>query len=239
MTGKGDTTRDLHFRIIKTFLYWCERSNPEIKAPNLRGAGPIIRSTGQPDHLATDEVLALLNAARGIEERVMFEFMLSTGVRASEVCNMKPKDVHDNYVDIESKGVWIANVQKKHRTVPITPDMRESLLVLGQGRGWVFLNDYGKKMSRGVVGHRVRAALRRAHIKKESMGAHLTRHTVGFMTQDQYGDLRYTADLLGHAKLQMTMRYTTPTKEEVDKKYNALGQHPLAWMRNGNGEAHQ
>jgi integrase/recombinase XerD len=201
---------------------------------------PKVRA-GVPKALSEDEVAALLGAVTGDEpadrrDRAVLEVLYSTGMRISELVGLSLGDLalQDGLVRALGKG-------SKERLVPIGRYAREALEAwLGAGgRGamapvrWarrgdaeaVFLNHRGGRLSRQGAW-----AIVKAHGDRVGLGdrlsPHVLRHSCATHMLDRGADLRVVQELLGHASVATTQRYTKVATEQLFAAYQAA--HPRA-----------
>ena len=225
-------TRNLLFRHVRTFLYWCEDIH-EIEPPKFRRLAPPTEETEQ-DPLTEAEVRAVLAASREPDYRhpymfqneTMFELMLSTGLRAGGVATLTPDRVFpDHIVTTEKTGKG---------EYGITEDLYRKLVETNRRTPgpFVFCNDKGRPMNTSSVRNRVYKMLKRCGIKKLHQGAHLLRHTVGTFIYEQSGDLKLVQQQLGHKTLTMANRYATMS--DARKRLGVERYNPVAVVA-GNG----
>jgi integrase/recombinase XerD len=74
---------------------------------------------------------------------------------------------------------------------------------------YLFLSSVGTPVCADWLGRKVRACLSRAGINKRG-SCHLLRHSVATLMLEGGADIRYVAEMLGHARLETTPRYTNP-----------------------------
>ncbi|MED5580361.1 MAG: tyrosine recombinase [Nitrospinota bacterium] len=189
-----------------------------------------------PRVLNDSEVLSLIfapknhNLKRGAmkyeDERdsCIFEFMYSTGLRASELVSMKMQQLNlkDNYCIFEGKG-------EKTRLVPIGDFARESLikyienirpLLLKKKNNqtdYLFVTRRGKGMTRQSLWNRIKFWSTKAGISK-NVSPHTLRHSFATHLLKFGSDLRTVQVLLGHTDISTTEIYTHIDNQDI-KKY--------------------
>ncbi len=169
-----------------------------------------------PDVLTVDEVNALLTSPPpgplSIRDRVVLELLYACGARASEVIGIGISDLREQtrYVRLRGKG-------QKERLVPLGEvarkqlrrymrDLRPQLNLSGKEEA-LLLNKKGKPLSRQVVWKIVKEAGALAGIHKR-IYTHLLRHSFATHLLEGGADLRSVQELLGHANMTTTERYT-------------------------------
>lgn len=182
-----------------------------------------------PDILSLDEIERLLNQPdtskkKGARDRAILEVLYACGIRVSELCQLKLHDVDDIFIRVKGKG-------GKERTVPIgkkaiaaidrylhfrnTPSKENAeALFLGKGN---------KHIQRFTVWKLVKDYARQAGITK-TIFPHTFRHSFATHLLDNGADLRVIQELLGHANINSTDRYTHISCSHLQEAFNAF--HP-------------
>jgi integrase/recombinase XerC len=194
-----------------------------------------------PVFLSVDEVFALLESPGaeetfGARDRAMFELLYSTGMRVSELvaCNMANLDFDIEMVRVRGKG-------NRERVVPIGKPaikalrdyfvQREVQLKnrLQQGKKFdgeaVFLNSRGSRLTTRSVERLIAAYGRKAGIDKP-VTPHVLRHSFATHLLEMGADMRSVQELLGHASLSTTQKYTHLDMVHLMKVYDKA--HPKA-----------
>jgi integrase/recombinase XerC len=183
-----------------------------------------------PTYLPIDESEALLRAdppatPAGARDRAILELLYATGVRVAELSGL---DVED--VDLRDGAVRVLGKGSKERIVPVGGKAVEALRAyLRQGgdraSGPLFLNERGGRLTVRSVHRIVRARARAAGLYRR-VSPHTLRHTFATHLLDAGADLRLIQELLGHARLGTTQKYTHVTTDRLMKVYDAA--HPRA-----------
>jgi len=172
-----------------------------------------------PGTLSPPQVDRLLGSpdaatAAGIRDRALLELLYATGCRASEVSAMRLSDVHlgESFCTCRGKG-------DKERVVPLGQRAIAALRAWidgprkafaarsGTQPAWVILSSRGNRLSRMRIWEVVREHAAAAGIPPD-IGPHTLRHS--FATHLVAGgvDLRHVQEMLGHASIATTQRYT-------------------------------
>lgn len=183
-----------------------------------------------PESMSEDEVDKLLNSpnvANKIENRdkAMIEMLYATGMRISELVNLKMTDV-----DMKRCVVKVFGKGSKERLVPFGETALDSLKAYLSERVQssskeIFLSNRGKKMTRVAFWQRVKIYLVRENLKN-SISPHTLRHAFATHLLNRGADLRSVQLLLGHSDLSTTQIYTHIAKQrlgEVLKKHHPRG----------------
>lgn len=171
-----------------------------------------------PEVLSGEEVEALLRApGEGEEEerdRAILETLYATGIRVSELCALNLHDVGEKTLRVVGKG-------GKERVVPIGEEAIEAIdLYLARHRNDrgknvpLFVTKKGKRIHRTDVWNRVKLYAKRAGIQKE-ISPHTLRHSFATHLLEHGADLRVIQDMLGHADIGTTDRYTHLSKRRL------------------------
>jgi integrase/recombinase XerD len=172
-----------------------------------------------PGALSPDQVDRLLespvaDSAVGARDRALLELLYATGCRASEVSTMRVTDIHlaEQFCTCRGKG-------GKERVVPL--GRRAIVAISGWLQGprrqfaaraaaapaWAILSSRGNRLSRMRIWEIVRLRAEEAGLPAD-IGPHTLRHS--FATHLVAGgvDLRHVQEMLGHASIATTQRYT-------------------------------
>lgn len=183
-----------------------------------------------PESMSEAEVDKLLNSpdvANKIENRdkAMIEMLYATGMRISELVNLKITDV-----DMKRCVVKVFGKGSKERLVPFGETALDSLKSYLNNRERssskeIFLSNRGKKMTRVAFWQRVKVYLIRENLKN-SISPHTLRHAFATHLLNRGADLRSVQLLLGHSDLSTTQIYTHIAKQrlsDVLKKHHPRG----------------
>ncbi|WP_342610332.1 site-specific tyrosine recombinase XerD [Staphylococcus hsinchuensis] len=188
-----------------------------------------------PDVLEVDEVLALLEAPdlsknNGYRDRTMLELLYATGMRVSELIQIKVEDVNIimGFVKVFGKG-------NKERIVPLGETVIDYLetymetvrpqLLKKTVTDTLFLNMHGKPLSRQALWKMIKQNGIKAQIYKP-LTPHTLRHSFATHLLENGADLRAVQEMLGHSDISTTQLYTHVSKSQIRKMYNAY--HPRA-----------
>lgn len=199
------------------------KANPAAQLPTPRVAEQL------PGYLPIDESEALLRAdfgrtAPGLRDRAILELLYATGVRVAELAGL---DVGD--VDLREGAVRVFGKGGKERIVPLGGKAAAALRAHLRGRearsGPIFRNAGGGRLTVRSLHRIVRARARAAGLHRR-VTPHTLRHTFATHLLDAGADLRLIQELLGHARLGTTQRYTHVSADRLMKVYDAA--HPRA-----------
>ena len=183
-----------------------------------------------------DDVFRLLDGIKvegglDVRDRAILEFFYSTGVRVSELVGLDWADV-----DFELGIVRVLGKGSKERIVPVGETALETLrdYVVELRKKWnlpcrgetaVFLNNRGQRITTRSVARIVEKHLKEAGIAVK-IGPHGLRHSFATHLLNSGADLRVIQELLGHASLSTTQRYTHLNLDQLTAVYDKA--HPRA-----------
>lgn len=177
-----------------------------------------------PGVLSSEEVGRLLsqpdpNTARGKRDKAMVELLYATGLRVSELVNLKISNVNmeAGYVRTLGKG-------SKERMVPMGAKALEALkeyvthgrpaFLKQRSSSYLFLNSRGKPLTRQGFWKIIKRLGLTAGIRKE-IYPHSLRHSFASHLLEHGADLRSVQIMLGHADISTTQIYTHVTRERL------------------------
>jgi integrase/recombinase XerD len=183
-----------------------------------------------PSVLSYQELDRLLQAPdrstdEGMRDRAILELLYGTGMRVSELCALSIYDVADDLVKIHGKG-------GKERLVPIGSKALVAIDVyLSRVRQKsdsetipnLFVTKRGRPLDRIEVWKIVRSYVKKICLEKR-ISPHTFRHTYATHLLDAGADLRVIQDLLGHAHISSTDRYTHISRSQIREVFRTF--HP-------------
>jgi integrase/recombinase XerC len=178
-----------------------------------------------------DRLLDEVTFGEGYEaerDRLILLTFYSTGIRISELLNLKVSDV-----DLHARELKVLGKRNKHRIVPFGEELAQALAAffrlrsveVRQDLGVIFLRANGQLMTAAEV----RAVVKKylscvTHQQKRS--PHVLRHTYATVMLNNGADLEVVKELLGHESVATTEVYTHTTFAELKKAYDKA--HPRA-----------
>lgn len=183
-----------------------------------------------PTSISEDEVESLLGSPKSsikIERRdkAMIEILYATGMRISELVNLKLTDI-----DFNRSVLKVFGKGSKERLVPYGEKAAEALRIYLEDRKKldskdVFLSNRGTRITRGAFWQRIKIYIKRENLKS-SISPHTLRHAFATHLLNRGADLRSVQILLGHSDLSTTQIYTHIAKKrlgEILKKHHPRG----------------
>lgn len=223
---KGSVMRSFYRFLVREGL---ADSDPTAAIPTPR------RGRKLPTVLNKGEVRLLLGQPGGgtpyaFRDAAMLEVLYGAGLRVSELVGLRMGDI-----DLEGGYVRCFGKGSKERVVPLGDPALKSLdLYLRRGRPYIgtgiitdhlFLNRFGKGLSRQSV-HRILAAYARQAGLRKKVSPHMLRHTFATHLLSGGADLRSVQEMLGHADVSTTQIYTHISRRELKQIYYRA--HPRA-----------
>lgn len=212
--GKATTTISRMLASMKAFFHYefSERKirrNPAelVRAPKIEKKAPVI--------LTVDEVTALLNQPCGrtpkeIRDKAMLELLYATGIRVSELTNLKLTDIN------RSIGFLTCRDSGRDRTIPFSGVAKSVLedyllnarpiLTKGRESEWLFVNCNGGQMSRQGFWKIIKFYGGKAGIQ-EDITPHTLRHSFAAHLIGSGADMKAVQVILGHSDVATTQMY--------------------------------
>lgn len=215
--GIGAATRARHLSALRSFFRYLARrqgvDNPQVKllaAP--RSHKPLPRALTPPDARAVAEEIGEVSevAATQARDTALFSLLYGSGLRIAEALAL---DVADAPLPGSEAMLRVVGKGAKERIVPVLPAVREAVAA------WLrlhpsptrdaplFLGEKGGRLNAGVA-QRTMRVFRQQHGLPEHATPHALRHSFATHLLAGGADLRSIQDLLGHASLSTTQRYT-------------------------------
>ena len=188
------------------------------------------RRSSLPNVVSVDDCFALLEApsrrsAAGLRDRCALELLYGAGLRVSELVGLDLGDLQGGMLRVRGKG-------GKEREVPIVSKAQVALQAYlarraelkPKGEALLLNRRGGRLTTRSVARHLARYALIAG--ARRHLHPHALRHSFATHLLDMGADLRGIQELLGHASLSTTQRYTHVSAERLLQQYEDA--HPRA-----------
>ena len=222
-SGKDSSTTARYVSSTKSFFKYLEDNsyiikNPTQKLSTVRKARklPIVITIQEIDKIFS---IPQIESFSGLRDRAILETLYSSGLRVSELINLKISDLYfsDEVIRVFGKG-------SKERIVPIGQNAIywvNEYLVKSRSHyekrmksyNYVFLNNRGSKLSRMSIWNIVATYTKAAGIDK-LIHPHTFRHSFATHLLEGGADLRAVQEMLGHVDISTTQIYT-----HVDRSY--------------------
>lgn len=179
-----------------------------------------------PDILTTKEIQKLfsqpdISTLKGVRDLAIMKLIYATGIRVSEICDLKLWNINHDSIRILGKG-------NKTRVIPVYSRAIYALQTYLKLRAchkgeWVFLSLRNKQLNRHEIWRIIKYYLKRAKIQK-NVSPHSLRHSFASHLLENGADLRVIQDLLGHESVLSTERYLHLCRNKIMKAFKAC--HP-------------
>lgn len=220
--------RSLHQYLI---IEKISHTNPceLIESPKLKRTLPEVLSVEEVEQLLSSFNTKTLN---DIRNKAMVELMYASGLRVSELLQLKLEDVHLSMMFVRCVGKG-----NKERMVPIgevAADLLQLYLnevrpkLLKKSNDCLFLNRFGEPMTRQGFWKILKKQAKEAGIEKE-ISPHKLRHSFATHLVENGVDLRLVQEMLGHSDISTTQIYTHISKEHLKDVYELY--HPRSQKR--------
>lgn len=184
-----------------------------IKIPKIPKHVPVV--------LTKEEIRKLINSARSDKSKVMIQCLYSTGLRLSELINLKIDDL-----ELKEKIGWVRRGKGNKDRLFILSDklikeLEKYILTLKENEVYLFPSEKKGHISSRNVQKIIQTTAERAGIKKHAH-PHMLRHCFATHLLESGVDIRKIQELLGHSNLQTTQIYTSVSKKELKKVKSPL-----------------
>jgi integrase/recombinase XerC len=223
---KAASIRSLYKFALKKGLV---KLNPadSIQAPKIRKKLPVfipsenLQKLFNKDYFSEDFI--------GQRDKMILELLYGTGIRLSELINLKISDINtfQNVIKVSGKG-------NKDRVIPIHKELQASIknylkyreeMVRENANNYLILRDDGQK-AYPVLIYRIVKKYLELITTVEKKSPHVLRHTFATHLLNKGADLNAIKDLLGHENLAATQIYTHNSLEQLKSIFN--NAHPKA-----------
>jgi integrase/recombinase XerC len=229
---------------IKSFFRFLLREEIVARDPTLHIGSPK-KDQPLPTHLTVDDMFRLLEAPAadtpaGIRDQAILEVLYSCGLRVSELVSLNWGDLDSSLEVVRVKGKGnkerivpigqkaLAALARCREQIPALVGAKNRHLVTAEpvsAQTPVFLNSRGGRLTTRSVARFVSAYARTCGIALHT-SPHALRHTFATHLLDAGADLRAIQELLGHASLSTTQKYTHVNLDRLMQVYDKA--HPRA-----------
>ena len=227
---KGINPRSVNRKIstLKTYFKFLIREGELIENPMMKVVAPKSKKR-LPVFIEEDQIASLLNEVQfeegfiGQRNKLIIELFYVTGIRLSELINIKISDV-----DFNNQSIKVLGKRNKERIIPLSSNVVNDLNIFienNQQNKYLFTNLEGDKLYNKLVYRLVNKYIGEiSSVNKKS--PHILRHTFATHMLNNGADINAIKELLGHANLSATQVYTHNTIEKLKTVYKQA--HPRA-----------
>ncbi|MBE6160061.1 MAG: tyrosine recombinase XerD [Lactobacillales bacterium] len=222
---KSDKTLSHFITTFRGFYKYLEieniiKENPilSISQPKTKKTLPKVLSVSDIDNILN----IILNDKYDFRNKAMLELMYSTGIRISELINIKTHDINITNCTLKVMGkgskeriIPIGDIALKYIKIYIENYRKE---FIKQNTDYLFLNSRGTLMTRQAFFKIVKKIAKQKNIKTD-FSPHTLRHSFATHMLENGADLRTIQELLGHSDLSTTQIYTNVSNKFIEENY--------------------
>ena len=181
-----------------------------------------------PEFLNYEEITKLLDSVDtktplGVRNRLLLELIYATGLRLSEVANLKLNDInmYENSIKVMGKGmkeriVYFGEYAKEFLDKYL--DISRPELLKKKTSEYLFINRFGNQLHDGGIENVLKKQVKEICLKHK-ISIHTLRHTFATHLLNNGADIKTVQELLGHSSLATTEIYTHITSERIKEVY--------------------
>lgn len=223
--GKSESSINRYYMAIRSYCRFLRRSKAidfdlteDITPPRNNQKTPRVPTVEEVNRILEQPNL---ETESGTRDKAILELLYSSGLRASELCDLKLEDFKDNSVLVK------CGKRSKARTVPVTIQAVVAINIYidqhrGRAKGYLFQTVMQKKLRRQLLCAIVGDYAKKAGI--EGVTTHTLRHACATHLLDAGADLRLIQEVLGHSSIASTQRYTHLSSNKMQEMFQQF--HP-------------
>ena len=215
------STLKTYFKFLLRNKFLEESPMLKVVAPKSKKRLPVFIEEDQMESLLTE--ITFEDGFIGQRNKLIIELFYVTGIRLSELINIKIKDI-----DFQNQLIKVLGKRNKERLIPLSPSMIQllkSFIENNQLNHFLFTNLDGNKLYTKLVYRIVNKYIGEiSSVNKKS--PHILRHTFATHMLNNGADINAIKELLGHSNLSATQVYTHNTIEKLKTVYKQA--HPRA-----------
>ena len=201
-----------------------------------------------PKYLGVEELEVIFNTPDittplGQRDRTILEVLYATGIRVSELVNIKLSDI-----DFYNKEIRVLGKGNKERIDPFGTYCLDIInMFINDGRNkilkkhntvcdYLIINEHGRQITTRGVEKIIDNVVKKASLKKH-VSPHMLRHSFATHLLNEGCDIRTVQELLGHESLETTQIYTHVTTDHLKEVY--FHAHPRAYIKDNKGDKNE
>lgn len=197
---KSSSTLNTAYSALKFYFEKILRRKFFINIPRAKKAKRL------PEVLSKKEIANILATVQNVKHKLLLALMYSSGLRVSEVVNVKVQDL-----DFGGRAVRIRQAKGAKDRITILSEkvagVLEKYIKTKEANNYVFESLRGGKLTERAVQKTFSSALKKSGIKKQ-VSCHSLRHSFATHLLESGVSIRYIQELLGHKRLETTQIYT-------------------------------
>lgn len=201
-----------HIRALKAFFNYCIREG-QIQDNPIKGIGKLKEKDKTIKHFSWEEIKLLLDTPdkksfAGLRDYTIMALLLDTGIRISELCGLRIKDIN-----LDAKHLFVTGKGNKERIVPLGNEairsIQQYLFHVSDlsPEDFAFVTVNNKPINRNTALQRIKYFGEKANIEGVRVSPHTFRHTFAINYLKNGGNGYYLQSILGHSSSDMTKRY--------------------------------
>ena len=213
---------------LRSFVKWAQKNdylihNPfkKVVAPKVIKRLPVFVKESEMEKIKVESYFT--NDFVGIRNLLIIEILYQTGIRLSELINLKIEDLSNDSIKVLGK-------RNKERIIPVSKELQIQIIEYLKQRTqivsdecFLFILEDGKKIYEKLVYRLINNYLR-SHTNLEKRSPHVLRHTFATHMMNNGAGLEVLKNLLGHADLSATQVYTHNSFSQLTNIYSQA--HP-------------
>lgn len=219
---------------LRSFFKWLKKDGFVSQNPLVKINGPKnakrLPSFAKESELSSDKVeLYFSTDFDGLRDRLIVELFYQTGIRLSELINLKE-------LDVRSESIKVLGKRNKERLIPIAPELYDLIHTyrkvkdgMGIKSNYFFVLNNGNKLYPKFVYRKINTYLGDA-TSLDKCSPHVLRHTFATHMLNNGAGLETLKDILGHANLSATQVYTHNSFAKLTNIYSQA--HPRGRKNN-------
>lgn len=226
--GLSNKTVNRKLSSLRSFVKWCQKNaylnqNPfkKVVAPKICKRLPVFVKESELEYAKVDDYFS--DDFKGLRNLLIIELFYQTGIRLSELINIKISDIQNHSIKVLGK-------RNKERVIPISNKLSQKIQEylnlrenLNSGEQNLFIRENGKKIYEKLV-YRIINIYLSSHTNLEKRSPHVLRHTFATHMMNNGVGLEVLKNLLGHADLTATQVYTHNSFSQLTNIYSQA--HP-------------
>lgn len=184
-----------------------------------------------PNYLTVDEVDLLLDFEMknksDFRNKAMIELMYSSGIRVSEIINIKLNDISLDHLSVKIRGkgnkerIAMFGDYAKDCIYDYLSNYRNEFLQK-RDSDYLFVNVHGSPVSRQSFWKIIKTIAKKQGLRAEGISPHVLRHSFATHMIENGAELRVLQEMLGHSDISTTQRYTHLNIKYLEEKYNEI-----------------
>ncbi len=214
--GKSDASLNRYYMAIRSYCRYLRKARligvdltDDVTPPRTRLKAPRIPSVHEIERIVTAPGS---ESESGVRDRAILELLYSSGLRASELCDLELEDFREDSVLVQ------CGKRGKTRSVPLTGEAARAIndyvdRYRGKDAGYLFITMGGKQLRRQLLCKLVCLYAKKAGV--DGVTTHTMRHACATHLLDQGADIRMIQEVLGHSSIASTQRYTHLSSNKI------------------------